>query len=349
MDRRAFFGLTASAAAAGIVAGATKIRAAMIGTAHGHAASKARRLRQMAEYDFVGLCSVHPDEPDTHEAFEGVRRLPVDKVLSDRSIEMVAIETRVERNMEYAERAVSAGKYVHLDKPPGGNLKRLQTLFDEARRRGRMVQLGYQWRYLPAMQAAIEAARKGWLGQVYSMQARIDKPLEADERRQLAKFGGGIMFEEGCHLIDRAVDLFGTPKRVTGYMQHASATFDDGLADNTLAILEYDRALVEISMASFQPHGNLYRLFELAGTNGKASAQPYSPSRLLVDLKVAAGPYKAGAQVLEPVEPVEPVGPEYAPDFREMARIIREGAKPSYSAEHDLIVHDTLLRACGMT
>ena len=346
MDRRAFFGLTASAAAAGLVAGATKIRAAMIGTAHGHAASKARALRQLAEYDFAGVCRVHPDEPDTHEAFAGLARLPVDEVLKDPSIEMVAIETRVDRNLDWAERAVAAGKFVHLDKPPSGNLKRLQTLFDEARRRNRVVQLGYQWRYHPAMQAAIEAARKGWLGQVYSMQARIDKPLAVDERKQLAKFRGGIMFEEGCHLIDRAVDLFQKPKRVTGYMQHASATLDDGLADNTLAILEYDRVLVEISMASFQPHGNLYRLFELAGTNGKASVQPYASSRLMVDLKDAAGPYQAGAQVLEPPEPP---GPAYAPDFREMARIIREGAKPLYSVEHDLIVHDTLLRACGMS
>jgi len=31
-----------------------------------------------------------------------------------------------------------------------------------------------------------------------------------------------------------------------------------------------------------------------------------------------------------------------------MAAVIRNGAKPSYTAEHDLITHETLLRACGM-
>jgi predicted dehydrogenase len=345
MNRRTFCAAAAFSLARGS-ASTGRIRAAMIGTAHGHAASKARALRQLPEYNFAGICRIHPDEPDTNEAFQGLPRLPLDSVLQDPSIEMVAIETRVERNLEYAERAVAAGKFVHLDKPPGSpDLGRLRTLFEEARRRNRVVQMGYQWRYHPGMLAAIEAARKGWLGQVYSMRAAIDKPLTADERLQLAKFPGGIMFEEGCHLIDRAVDLFGKPKRVTGYLQHASP-LDDGLADNTLAILEYEKAIAEISMIGFQPHGNRYRVFELSGTNGKASVQPYAPLRLMVDLLKSAGPYKAGDQVLEPAEPP---GPTYAPDFLEMARIIRDHAKPSYSMDHDLTVQDTLLQACGMS
>ena len=69
--------------------------------------------------------------------------------------------------------------------------------------------MGYQWRYHPAMQAAIEAARKGWLGRVYSFRATIDKPIPPQERLELAAFRGGMMFELGCHLIDRAVDLLG--------------------------------------------------------------------------------------------------------------------------------------------
>ena len=120
----------------------------------------------------------------------------------------------------------------------------------------------------------------------------------------------------------------------------------DGLADNTLAVLEYDRALAEISVAAFQPHGNQYRCLEILGANGKATVQPYAPVRLMLDLKEAAGPYKAGPQMLEPALPL---GPTYAPDFREMAHIIRDGAKPSYSPEHDLIAQRALLEACGIT
>lgn len=204
--------------------------------------------------------------------------------------------------------------------------------------------MGYQWRYHPAIEAAVEAARKGWLGQVYAMRASIDKPLSLDDRRDLAGSRGGVMFAEGCHLIDRAVALFGKPKKVTGFMRHDSS-IQDGLADNTLAVLEFDRALAQINVAAFQPHGDHYRFVEILGSNGKAMAQPFTPLRLMVDLKQAMGPYRAGAQTLEPAAPP---GPPYAPDFLEMARIIRDGARPTYSAEHDLIAQEAFLQACGI-
>lgn len=324
--------------------GVAPVRAAVIGTAHGHAVSKIRALHRLPAFELVGVCRPDAEEPDRSDLFPDVRWLSLDKILGDESIELVAVETRVERNLHYAEKCVAAGKYVHLDKPPGADLARLRALFAEAARRRRVVQIGYQWRYHPAMQMAIDAARKGWLGQIYAMRASIDKPLSPAERRELAKFRGGIMFEEGCHLIDRAVDLFGKPSRVAGFLRHHSA-INDGLADNTLAVLEYDRAIAEIYMASFQPHGNRYRSLEICGANGKATVQPFAPLRLAIDLKDPAGPYKAGEQILEPPEPP---GPVYGPDFTEMGHIIRDGMKPSYSPEHDLIVQETLLEVCGM-
>lgn len=341
--RRSF---AAAAAAAPAMAAARPIRAAVIGTGHGHAISKIRALRGMPEYELAGVCRPHPDEPAEHEALRGVAWLSLDQIEADPSIEMTAIETAdFDRNLDYAERFVRAGKFVHLDKPPGADLERLRALFDGAASRKRVVQMGYQWRYHPAMQAVIEAARKGWLGRVYRFRAAIDKWMGPAERRYLSRYRGGLMFMEGCHLIDRAVDLLGKPVRATGFMRRDSPAAD-GFADNTLAVLEYAGAMAEISMAGFQERGGLYRFLEVHGTNGFARMTPYTfPSRLTVDLAKAAGPYKAGAQT---IEIAAPPGPAYAPDFRELAAVIREGAQPGWSAAHDLAVQETLLRVCGM-
>jgi predicted dehydrogenase len=343
LTRRAF---TALAATPVFSASPEKIRVAVVGTGHGHALSKIRALRSMQEYNLAGVCRPDPSEPAEGEALRDVRWLSIEQILDDASIEMVAIETAdVDRNLEYAERFVHAGRFVHLDKPPGAHLERLRTLLTNAAGRGRVVQMGYQWRYHPAMQAAIEAASNGWLGRIYRFRASIDKLVLAEERRHLAKFRGGMMFSEGCHLIDRAVAVLGKPLKVTGILRRDS-TVRDGLADNTLAVLEYDHAVAEISLAGFHAHGNRYRFLEVLGTNGQARVEPYSfPSRLTVDLAEAAGPYKAGEQVLDPPPPP---GLTYSPDFREMAAIIRMGAQPSYSLEHDLVTHETLLRVCGM-
>jgi len=341
MKRRTFCSL-AVAASTPLSTTNKKIRVAVLGTGHAHAFGKIRALRSLPQYEIVGICRPDADEPNEGDVFQGVRWLSLDEVLQDASIEFVDVECRVQRNLQYAQKCVRANKFVHLDKAPGEDLPGLRSMLAEASRRNRVVQMGYQWRYHPAMQAAIEAAQKGWLGRVYAFRATIDKPIPAQERWELAKFRGGMMFELGCHLIDRAVALLGRPDKVTGLLRHDSP-LDDGLADNTFAILEYDRAVAEIYVAAFQPHGDHYRTVEILGTNGKAMVRPFSPFRLTVDLKDAAGPYRAGEQTLQPAAPP---GPSFAPDFVEMASIIRERAKPSYSPEHDLDVQQALLEAC---
>ncbi|MBM3775758.1 MAG: Gfo/Idh/MocA family oxidoreductase [Acidobacteria bacterium] len=340
-SRRAFCSLAMAASQPGFAAASNRIRVAVLGTGHAHAPGKIRALRSLPQFEFAGICRPDPDEPNQGEVFDGVRWLALEELLEDRSIELVAVESRVERGLGYAEQCVRASKYVHLDKPPGEDLARLRALLAEAGRRRRVVQMGYQWRYHPAIEAAVSAARQGWLGRVYAFRASIDKPIAAEERRRLAAFRGGMMFELGCHLIDRAVALLGKPKKVTGFLRHDSP-LDDGLADNTLAILEYERAMAEIYVAAFQPHGGRYRQIEISGTNGKATVQPFSPLRLVVDLEDAAGPYRAGLQDVRLPEE----GPAFAPDFLEMASVIRKGAAPRCSPEHDLITHEALLQAC---
>lgn len=299
----------------------------------------------MPEYDFKGVCA-HPGEPVSHAALAGVEWLQLPRILDDPRIELIAVETAdVSANLEYAEQAVKARKFVHLDKPPGADLTRLRALFTGAARRKRIVQMGYQWRYHPAFQAVMEAARRGWLGRLYRFSASIDKLIQAEERRLLAKFPGGMMFSEGCHLVDCAVAVLGKPRKVTGFLRR-DGPFDDRLADNTLAILEFDQAIADLNITGFHPRGTPHRYVEIRGANGSARLQPYTfPSRLTVDLAVAAGPYKSGTTV---VDIPAPPGLGYTPDFREMADVIRKGSSPSYSVEHDLDTHETLLRVCGM-
>jgi predicted dehydrogenase len=321
---------------------AKPVRVAVYGIGHAHAMGKVTALRTLPEFDFVGVCEPDAERPRTHKALNGVRWLAPREMLEDSSIDLIVVESRVQENLAYARQAVDAGKFVHLDKAPGNNLPAFRDLLEAAARRGRIVQIGYQWRYHPAMQAALAAAREGWLGDVYSFRARIDKPTPPADRRELAAFRGGMMFELGCHLIDRATDLLGKPSKATGYLwRHSHA--NDALADNTLAVLEYPRAAAEISVAAMHPHGNAYRTLEVTGTNGSATVRPFAPYRLATHLGAAAGPYPAGLK--ETAFPPDRL-PAFSPDFLEMVRVIREGAKPSYSWQHDLMTQEVLLQVC---
>lgn len=331
-------------AAAAVASGARNkpVRAAVYGVGHAHAMGKVEALRRLPEFELVGVCEPDSSIPRSHPALGGVRWLTEKEVLDD-SIEFIAVESRVQENLLYAKRAIDAGKFVHLDKAPGDDLARFRELLAVAARKKLVVQMGYQWRYQPAMQSAIEAARNGWLGRVQHFRAVIDKPMPAKDRIQLAAFRGGMMFELGCHLIDRATALLGRPKKATGHLWHHGA-FEDTLADNTLAILEYDHAIAEIYVGAANPFGSEYRTIEITGTNGLMSVRPFGPYRMVSHLKDAVGSFPAGRK--EHLFPPD-TSPGFAPDLLEMARVIREGAQPSYSAEHDLMTQEVLLRVCG--
>ena len=319
-----------------------KIRTAVYGIGHAHALGKVKTVRGMGAFELIGIHEPDDRQPRDHGVLEGVRWLSENQILDDPSIELIVVESRVQEGLSYARRAVAAGKWVHLDKPPGTDLKALKELFADANRQGKIVQMGYQWRYHPAMQAAIKAFRQGWLGDVYMVRATINKPISRKTREELAVFRGGMMFELGCHMIDRVADVLGKPHRVSSWLRH-DAPIDDTLEDNTLAVFEFDRALAEVYVAAQQPNGGSYRTFEILGTKGTATVRPFSPYRLMVDLKDAEGPYQAGFQK---IELPRPPGPPFVGDFRELAKVIRKGAKPAYSAEHDLITHEALLKAC---
>ena len=347
LGRRAF--LLASSVGALSAASSTskKIRTAVYGIGHGHARSKVQTVREMSDYELVGICKPDKNEPRDHEVYRGVRWLSEREMLDDPSIELIAVESNVRDNMNfrYAEKAVSAGKHVHLDKPPGDSLPSLKKLLEAADKRGLFVQMGYQWRYHPAMEKAIEAARKGWLGHIYMVRATINKPLDQAGRDYDAVYSGGMMFDLGSHMIDRIVDLLGKPKTIKGWVRHDS-TVNDKLADNTLAVFEFEKAMAEVYIAAQQPHGNSYRTFQILGAEGTATVRPFFPElRLHVDLAHAAGPYKAGLQTIEIPKPKQA---PYEPDFRALAGMIRNGDTPEYSIEHDLIVQEALLRACQM-
>ncbi len=342
MTRRAL--LPASTAAA-VLSAAKPIRTAVLGAGHAHAAGKITALLRMEGVDLVGVSEQDSRRRPQGSGFSGLRWMSEEELLSDSSISLVAVESTMAENLAHAEKAVAAGKFVHLDKAPGTDWKRLERLLIEARRKGLVVQMGYQWRYHPVLRAAVEAGRKGWLGHVYMVRATINQALRPEQRAPLAAFKGGMMFELGCHLIDRIVDLLGEPKRITARCHHHSPIPDD-LADNTFALFEFDKAMAEVYVAAQQPNGNAYRTFEILGTNGTFVVQPFSPYRGYTDLREAAGPYPKGRHDIARPPDAQPV---FTPDFEDMAAIIRGQKRSDYSVEHDLAVQRTLLTACGYT
>jgi predicted dehydrogenase len=244
--------------------------------------------------------------------------------------------------LENAEVCVAAGKHVHIDKPAGESLPHLRRVLDAATKQKLMVQMGYMYRYNPAVVLLREFLKNGWLGDVFEVHTVMSKVVDANQRRELAKYPGGIMFELGCHVTDLVVGILGKPTTVMSYVQHVSQA-DDRLLDNMLSVLTYPKAIATVKSSAVEVDGGDRRHLVVCGTGGTFHIQPLDNPAARVALSQARGNYAKGYQDVK-----FPKYERYVADAADMAAVIR-GEKPSdFPPEHDLAVQETLLQACGV-
>ncbi len=111
-----------------------------------------------------------------------------------------------------------------------------------------------------------------------------------------------------------------------------------------MAIFEFARAVGIVSSSTLQPHAGPHRSLEIFGTNGSAVVNPIEPPALAIDLAKPAGPYRAGLNSVP-----MPTYRRYVADFADLAAKIREGQKLAVSPNEDLLVQETLIRACTIS
>lgn len=321
-----------------------KIKIGQIGVGHAHA-SKLSVYRASADYEVVGI--VEPNEElrrkqESQAPYKDLPWMTREQLLNVPGLQAVLVETHVRDLLSNAQACVDAGKHVHLDKPAGDSLLQYQVLLAEAAKQKLLVQMGYMFRYNPGVVLLRECIKNGWLGEIFEVHTVMSKVVPDGQRKQLAEFPGGIMFELGCHVIDLVIGVLGKPKDVTAY-NHQTVAKPDKLVDNMLAVFNYERAIATVKSTAIEVEGGERRHFVACGTEGTFHIQPLDNPSVRVAFSKPRGKFKAGYQ-----DVALPKYSRYVDDAADMAKIIR-GEKPSdFSYDHDLTVQETVLRAAGV-
>jgi predicted dehydrogenase len=333
-----------------------RIKIGQIGVGHVHA-YKLGVYRASTDYEVVGI--VEPDhelrrQAEKKRVYRGLPWLTQEQLLNVSGLQAVLVETRVRDALDVAAACVGAGKHIHLDKPPGESLPQLRGILQVAARQNLLVQMGYMYRYNPAVVLLRDFLSRGWLGDVFQIDAVMSRIVEPAERRGMAEYRGGMMFELGCHLIDLLVSLMGRPTKITAFRQH-TARLEDGLMDNTLAVFEYPHALATVKSSAMEVEGFARRHFVVCGTEGTFHIQPLDDPNFVekkipeahwkvrVALSTSRDHYRKGYQDVS-----LPKYTRYVADAADMARIIRGEKLTDFPYEHDLTVQAAVLQACGL-
>lgn len=323
---------------------AAPIRIGQIGVAHAHA-SKLNVYRRSSDYEVIGIV----EENETlrrvsadKDPYRGLAWMTREELLSQPGLQAVLIETEIRDLLQHAKACLEAGLHVHIDKPAGVSLRELEQVMEIASRNERIVQMGYMYRYNPAIKLLHSFLESGWLGDIFEVHAVMSKQLSEAERKVPAAYPGGMMFELGCHLIDLVVRILGEPTSVYVSSKHSSK-IEDALQDNMLAVFEYPRASATVKSSCLEVEGGNRRHLVVCGTEGTFHIEPLDNPKVRLILDRPRGPYRKGEQIIE-----LPKYTRYVDDALEMARAIRGEQKFPYSYAHDLAVQRTVLKASGV-
>ena len=332
-----------------------RIKIGQIGIGHNHAAENMNALRSLSEvYDVIGVVESDPEwkqKRGTLKAYEGLNWMTEEELLGTPGLQAVAVETDGFELVPTAQRCAQRGLHLHLDKPGGESISAFRTLLDTCSSQNLAIQLAYVYRYNPAIKFCLDAARAGWLGDIFEIHAvmsRYDGDRE-DYRKWLAQFQGGAMYIFGGYLIDLVVSLLGRPDHVTAFQRKTRA---DQLFDNGLAVLEYPRATATIRTSVAEVDGMKHRRLIICGTKGTVEVCPLEhpadryrldPLHVRLTLKSGNAKFVAGTHLVD----VGVMNGRYEAQLLELARIIRGEIQNPYPFEHELIVQETLLAAAG--
>ena len=184
--------------------------------------------------------------PDKAREFAGAHGLALfgeyAKALADPALDAVVLATPHTQHAEQALAALRAGKHVFTDKPFTLTRTSAEAVAKAAAEAGRVIAVGFNWRFQPALQEMRRMLQDGRLGRLLHIEGNFNGPSAYRQprehwRQQLEEGPAGGMTGRGCHVVDAMLYLAGPIKSV--FAQSARRVLDYGLDDTTSMLFEF--------------------------------------------------------------------------------------------------------------
>ncbi|MBR4863240.1 MAG: Gfo/Idh/MocA family oxidoreductase [Oscillospiraceae bacterium] len=326
------------------------IKIGQIGIGHNHGAAKMQTLRKFPElFEIVGIAPENDAWLQKRGGLTAYRGLPVlteDALLAQ--CDAVLVETEIGRLTETAQKCVDAGKHILMDKPANGTLEQFRKLLDTAKEKQLVVQIGYMYRYNPAVLQLLDWIKDGKLGEIYSIHAEMSACDPDSYRNWLSQFPGAGMFIFGSHLLDLVVRILGKPQNAQSFY---TKTDKNGLSmqDQGLAVLTYPKAMARIFSSCVEVNGYGRRQLVVCGSKGTVSILPMERPTLMTysDLDIATH-HHLDHKIEIPVESLS-AECRYDLEVQSFYDYVTGKTKNPWTYEHDYAVQETLIQLVGGT
>ena len=327
-----------------------KLRVGHIGTKHDHSADIVKCLDKFPDtFEIVGIVE---DDPEWRAGIEKNEVYKNHRFLTGEQLFNAGCDFIICEGFEYdlpylALKCVENGIPVHIDKPAGRDYSVFRKVIEKARAKSIPVQMGYMYRYNPAVEDCLALVKSGRLGEIHSVTALMSSDHSPEKRQWLGRFDGGIMFFLGCHMVDLIYMMQGTPEEVTPYLTR-SGIFGCTAIDEATAVFRYRNGISIAQTNSTEIGGGDRRQLVVNGSLGSFSIQPLEYNGRA---KVTFAALKNGVLIRsceEHTYPHRTYLERYDSMMLDFASIVRGEKENPFGYDYELGCQKLVLKTCGI-
>ena len=193
-----------------------------------------RMIQSLVGFEYRG--SWDPVDPSKNQNYQNVG-----EVFDDDAVDAVFVCTTNNLLKDLTIQALNAGKHVFCEKPPAFSSLDIDEIQRVEKKSGKVLMYGFNHRQhgsVKKMKSIVEASK---YGKILWMRGRYGKSVDEDffstwrANKDLA--GGGILLDQGIHMLDLFLHLGGTFDEVKAFCSDLYWNID-GIEDNVFAILK---------------------------------------------------------------------------------------------------------------
>jgi scyllo-inositol 2-dehydrogenase (NADP+) len=193
-----------------------KIRVGLVGYGFASKTFHAPLISGTAEMALAAVSS--SDAGKVHADWPSVQVVSDPQALfDDPTLQLIVIPTPNDTHFPLAKAALNAGKHVVVDKPFTVTLSQARELDALAKAKGLLLSVFHNRRWDSDFLTLKALLADGTLGDVRYFESHFDRfrPTVQQRWREQKGAGSGIWYDLGPHVIDQALQLFGSPVAIT--------------------------------------------------------------------------------------------------------------------------------------
>ncbi|MBN1118975.1 MAG: Gfo/Idh/MocA family oxidoreductase [Bacteroidales bacterium] len=212
-----------------------------------------------------------------------------DKLINDKEVNAVYVATPPDSHVEYAIKAIEAGKPVYVEKPMARTYRECKEMVEASKKHNVPIFVAYYRRALPGFLKVKELIDDNQIGKPHTVNIKLFKAPSYEELSKVLPWrvkpeiaGGGHFYDLASHQLDYFDYLFGPVIKVSSLVSNQGGLYT--AEDTVSAGFQFENGVIGTGSWCFaSSHDSNCDRMEISGESGKITFSCFGFNPIVMD------------------------------------------------------------------